>query len=106
MLCLVWTNDKDKRAAVTNAYNRVLFQTNAKGRAHHLKVVDNLFRFFENVTVGEYGALELMMKEWIETNVIDAQIIQVFFERFTKKIPDTTDNLGRCCQQFLILASA
>ena len=32
MLCLVWTGDKEKRAAVTKAYNRVLFQTDSEGR--------------------------------------------------------------------------
>lgn len=32
MLSLVWTGDKDKRNAVTKAYNQVLFQTDAEGR--------------------------------------------------------------------------
>lgn len=105
MLSLVWTGDKDKRNAVTNSYNKILFNTNATGRAHSLKVVDNLFNFFEIISTGEYGALELMMKEWMESGVVDANIVQVFFERFTLKLPDTSDELSRCCLQFLILAS-
>lgn len=105
LLSLVWTGDKEKRNAVTKAYNKILFQTDCEGRAHHLKVVENLFEFFTQISVAEYSAIEAMMKEWIETNVIDASIIQVFFERFTLKLTDTSDNLSRCCLQFLILAS-
>lgn len=105
MLSLVWTGDKEKRAAVTKAYNRVLFQTDADGRAHALKVVDNLCDFFEKISSGEYNAMEAMMKEWIEDSTIDANIIQVFFERFTQKLPNTSDNIARICLQFLILVS-
>ena len=32
MLHLVWSGDKEKREAVTNAYNRILFVTDAQGR--------------------------------------------------------------------------
>lgn len=105
MLSLIWTGDKDKRNAVTNAYNKILFQTNATGRAHSIKVVDNLYNFFQIISAGEYGAFEFMMTEWIESNVIDANIVQVFFERFTLKLNDSSENLSRCCLQFLILAS-
>lgn len=105
MLCLVWTGDKDKRNAVTKAYNKILFQTDCEGRAHSLRVVDNLFAFFKQISAGEYSAIEAMMKEWIESSIIDANIIQVFFERFTLKLPDTSNDFSRCCLQFLILAS-
>lgn len=32
MLSLIWTGEKEKRNAVTNAYNRILFQTDLEGR--------------------------------------------------------------------------
>lgn len=32
MLRLLWTSDKEKREAVTNAYHTVLFETDASGR--------------------------------------------------------------------------
>lgn len=105
MMCLIWTNDKEKRNAVTKAYHRILFQTDCEGRAHNLKVVENLMDFFTRITVAEYSAMEAMMKEWIESSAIDANIIQVFFERFTLKLPDTTHNMSRCCLHFLVLAS-
>lgn len=105
MLSLVWTEDKEKRAAVTKAYHRVLFETDVAGRGHSLKVVSNLFAFLEEITSGEYFALETLIKEWVEDNTIDANIIQVFFERFTLKLPSTTDNMARISLQFLIMVS-
>lgn len=105
MLSLVWTGDKEKRAAVTKAYHRVLFQTDFQGRAHSLKVVENLTTFLQETNGGEYYALETLTKEWVDDNTIDANIIQVFFERFTEKLPNTTPNMARIALQFLIMVS-
>lgn len=75
------------------------------GRAHHLKVVDNLYQFFQNVTTGEYIAFELMIKHWVISDDININIINVLFERFTLKLPDTSNNYARCCMDLLILVS-
>lgn len=74
-------------------------------RAHHLKVVDKLCHFLQNISTGEYTAYELMIKHWVNTKDIDAQIINVMFERFTMKLPNTTSNISRCCMELLILVS-
>lgn len=125
MLSLVWSSDKEKREAVTKAYIRVLFGTDESGRyvlivdarchkyvltnyfrSHALKVVDNLCNFFEHITIGQYAAVEVLMQEWIENEDINNQIILVMFERFTQKLPDTSNNMARLALQLLIMASA
>lgn len=105
MLWLVWSSDKEKREAVTKAYIRVLFGTDQTGRAHAVRVVDNLCNFFEHITLGQYAATEVLMKEWIDNNDVDAQIVQVLFERFSQKLPDTTENKSRLCLQLLIMSA-
>lgn len=104
-LNLLWTGDKDKRAAVTDAYNRILFQTDSDGRTHAIRVVNNLCTFFQQINTGEYFALETLIKEWLDNSTINAAIIQVFFERLTMKLPNTTDNMARICLQYLIMIS-
>lgn len=105
MLWLVWSSDKEKREAVTKAYIRVLFGTEQTGRAHAIRVVDNLCNFFEHITLGQFAATEVLMKEWIDNNDVDAHIVQVLFERFSQKLPDTSDNKSRLCLQLLIMSA-
>lgn len=105
MLSLVWTGEKEKRAAVTKAYHQILFQTDADGRVHALRVVDNLCAFFEKINEGEYHAMDTLVKEWIDDGTIDERIIQVFFERFTLKLEPTSSNVARICLQYLIMVS-
>lgn len=78
---------------------------NFSNRAHHLKVVDNLYNFLQHISTGEYTAFELMIKQWVLSNEIDINIINVLFERFTLKIKDTSSNFARCCMELLMLVS-
>ncbi|XP_063704070.1 condensin complex subunit 1 [Culicoides brevitarsis] len=104
MIFLVWS-DKEKREAVTSAYKKVLFTTDKIDRAHAAQVVENLSRFIENLTYGHYSAFEELMKEWVENEIIDNVMIQVMFERYTKKLPNTTENDSRLALQLLVLSS-
>ncbi|KAH8370062.1 hypothetical protein KR093_002055, partial [Drosophila rubida] len=105
MLNLVWSSDKEKRDAVSNAYRRVLFTTDMTGRAHAIKVVQNLSNFLSKIEYGHYTAMEMLMSEWVATENIDALIIQVLFERFTLKLEGTTKDESRLALQLLIMAS-
>lgn len=69
-------------------------------------MVENLTTFFADITTGHFAATEVLMSEWIQNNDIDAQIIQVMFEKFTNKFPDTSNNQSRMALQFLIMASS
>lgn len=105
MLYLVWSPDKEKRDAVTKAYKRVFFITDQQGRAHAVKVVQNLSKFFEDLTLGHYSALEVLMNDWVLIGDIDNIIIQVMWEVFTYKLENTTDNESRQALQLLVMAS-
>ncbi|KAH8386028.1 hypothetical protein KR200_008218 [Drosophila serrata] len=105
MLQLVWSSDKEKRDAVSNAYKRVLFTTDHTGRVHAIRVVQNLSKFLSEIEYGHYTAMESVMAEWIAAGDIDASVIQVLFERFTLKLEGTTAAESRLALQLLIMAS-
>uniref|UniRef100_A0A1I8MCN6 Condensin complex subunit 1 n=1 Tax=Musca domestica TaxID=7370 RepID=A0A1I8MCN6_MUSDO len=105
MLYLVWSSDKEKRDAVSDAYKKVLFTTDQTGRAHALRVVQNLSMFLEGIEYGHYTALECLVREWVNNEDIDANVVQVLFERFTLKLEGTTDNESRLALQLLIMCS-
>uniref|UniRef100_A0A1A9WR38 Condensin complex subunit 1 n=1 Tax=Glossina brevipalpis TaxID=37001 RepID=A0A1A9WR38_9MUSC len=105
MLYLVWSSDKEKRDAVSDAYKKVLFTTDQTGRAHALHVVQNLSRFLGSLEYGHYTAMECLVKEWVHNEDIDSLIIQVLFERFTLKLEGTTEDESRLALQLLIMCS-
>lgn len=74
-------------------------------RAHAVKVVDNLCAFLTRIDARQVEAFGVLMKEWIEMGNIDAAIITVLFERFTKKLENTTDSQARLCLFILVMAS-
>lgn len=74
-------------------------------RAHSVKVVDNLCAFLARIDAGQVEAFSVLMKEWIEMGNIDAAIITVLFERFTKKLENTTENQAHLCLLILVMAS-
>ncbi|XP_031627006.1 condensin complex subunit 1-like [Contarinia nasturtii] len=98
--------EKDEKSeAVMRAYHQILFGTDATDRMHHVKVVDNLCKFLECISIDEYTAFELMIKKWCATEDINVNTINVLFERFTLKLPETSANAARCCMELLILVS-
>ncbi|XP_055296680.1 condensin complex subunit 1-like [Sitodiplosis mosellana] len=110
MLRLLYTHtgqDKnDKVEAVLKAYHSILFGTDATGRTHSHKVVDNLCEFLQHISTGEYTAFGLMIKHWVLSDDINVNIVNVLFERFTLKQPETSSNSARCCMELLILISS
>lgn len=70
-----------------------------------MKVVDNLFNFLQHISTGEYTAFELMINQWVHSDQIDINIINVLFERFTLKLQNTSAEQARACMELLILVS-
>lgn len=106
MIYLVWSPDKEKREAVVNAYKKILFTTDLKdSRAHAAKVVENLSRFMEQLTQGQKLAFEVLVTEWVKEESIDHNMIQVMFERFSMKLPGTSENDARLALQLLVLTT-
>ncbi|KAL5282585.1 NCAPD2 family protein [Megaselia abdita] len=106
MLYLVWSTEKEKSEAVGNAYKKVLFSTDLSGRAHAIKVIQNLCSFLVDLETGHYIAFEDLISEWVKNEDIDSMMIQVLFEMFTKKLPGSTNNDSRLALQLLIIASS
>ncbi|XP_017151506.1 condensin complex subunit 1 [Drosophila miranda] len=105
MLMLVWSSDKEKRDAVSEAYRRVLFTTELQARAHAIRVVQNLSKFLGEIDYGHYLSLETLVAEWVNVGQIDALVIQVLFERFTLKLEGTTSTEALLALELLIMAS-
>ncbi|XP_055539807.1 condensin complex subunit 1 isoform X2 [Wyeomyia smithii] len=106
MLYLVWDSDADKRNSVVAAYKRVLLEVDLEGRAKHVKTVRNLCEFMVTLNAGHYAAMEVLIREWVEGGDIDAQMIQVMFEMYTKKLDTITDDESRQALQLLVMVSS
>lgn len=105
LLYLVWSVSKDKRGPVRDAYKQVLFTTDLQGRAHAVKATFNLMRFIENLTFSQFVAFEELAKEFVESEDIDNQMIQVMFEIYTKKLDNVTNNDSRLALKLLVICS-
>nr|CAD7196369.1 unnamed protein product [Timema douglasi] len=60
-----------------------------------LMVVKNLSDLLITLTIGQKDALEQLMKQWVKAGSIDLLCIQVMWERFAMKLPDTTETDSR-----------
>lgn len=67
--------------------------------------MDNLCTFLARIDAGQVEAFAVLMKEWIDMGDIDAAIITVLFERFSKKLENTTESQARLCLMILVMAS-
>lgn len=106
MLYLVWSTEKEKSEAVGNAYKKVLFSTDLSGRAHAIKVIQNISNFLVDLETGHYIAFEDLLSEWVKNEDIDSMMIQVLFEIFTKKLLGSSNNDSRLALQILVIASS
>lgn len=75
-------------------------------RAHSVKAVNNLMRFIEGLTCSHYIAFEELVKEFVLSEDIDTNMIQVMFEIFTKKLENISNNDSRLALQLLIICSS
>jgi condensin complex subunit 1 len=105
LLYLVWSVSKEKRGPVRDAYKIVLFSTDHHGRAHAVKAVYNLLRFIENLTFSQFVAFEELVKEFIHSEDIDNNMVQVMFEIYTKKLENVNNNDSRLALQLLVICS-
>jgi condensin complex subunit 1 len=62
-------------------------------------------RFIENLTFSQFVAFEELVKDFVESEDIDQNMIQVMFEIYTKKLDNVTDNDSRLALQLLVICS-
>lgn len=62
-------------------------------------------RFIENLTYSQFVAFEELVKEFVLSEDIDNNMIQVMFEIYTKKLENVTNNDSRLALQLLVICS-
>jgi condensin complex subunit 1 len=63
-------------------------------------------KFIEGLTFSHYIAFEELLREYVSSDDIDNNMIQVMFEIYTKKLENVTDNDARLALQLLIICSS
>lgn len=106
MFNLVWTKENAIKDAVVNAYRHLYFKTEGTNpRTEAMKVAQNLVGFLKNATISEVACIEELVKEFVKSGDINAHVIKVLWEKFTKKLPDTTDEESHSCLVLLSMAA-
>lgn len=92
MLMLVWSKEQEVKAAVVEAYRRLYINSdNHNERTQALQIVENLSSLIVGATMGERTSLEEIVSQFVSSGDITKQCITLLWERFTKTLPDTTD---------------
>lgn len=91
MLPLIWSKEAALRDAVVNSY-RTIYLTASSGssRGKAVDVADKLSSLVEMATTSELLSLERLVAEFSKSGDISQKVIQVLWERFAMKLPDTT----------------
>jgi len=99
MLGLIFCSEKSVRDALKKAYIRIYMDSsiynNLSLRHKALMVAKRLTILVQDATVGEIASLEELLSQLMQENKIESKLIQVLWERFTKTIPNTTDEESR-----------
>lgn len=111
MLGLIFCSEKSVRDALKKAYLRIYMESpiynNLSLRHKAIMVAKRLTILVRDATVGEVASLEELLSQLMQENKIESKLIQVLWERFTKTIPNTTDEESRIAIHLIaMLASA
>lgn len=97
MLLLVWSPETSVKDAVAASYRHLYLDiaTHAAGRIRAAEIVKNLCHLLKTLDENQQAALELLVREWVKNNEMDKDCVQVLWERFSMKLPDTTEDDSR-----------
>lgn len=105
MIVLVFSRDKSVKDAVIAAYKKLYIEPvqteNMSSRNRAMSVVNSLIELVHGATVGEMISLEELLKELMTSNDIDDQHTRILFEKYSQKIPGTTDVESRISIQLI-----
>ncbi|XP_063220920.1 condensin complex subunit 1 [Bacillus rossius redtenbacheri] len=92
MLPLVWSQEQSIREALQEAYVRIYFATEETSpRARAVTIVKNLCGLVVTLTLGQRDSLEELIRLWVRAGTIDKSCIQVMWEKFSMKLPGTSE---------------
>nr|XP_018906825.1 PREDICTED: condensin complex subunit 1 [Bemisia tabaci] len=107
MLALVHSKEQGIKEAVTKAYKTLYLDTPAENpRTKAVEIVRKLSDLLRSVTVEQQFALEEFIKEWVKDRSLDKNCIMVMWERFSKKLEDTSDDDSRAALALLTMAAS
>ncbi|XP_042208169.1 condensin complex subunit 1-like [Homarus americanus] len=93
MLALVWSKEPSIKSAVVEAYQRLYINIEAANeRAQALQIVKNLSSLITGATLGERTSMEEIISQFVNSGDITKECVTLLWERFTKTLPDTTDD--------------
>ncbi|KAK3602734.1 hypothetical protein CHS0354_017179 [Potamilus streckersoni] len=106
MLLLVSSKEPGIKEAVVAAYRRLyLSPEGGNERSRALTVVKSLSCLIDDATLGELTALEGLIVELVKSGEISSTIIQMLWERFTMKVPNTTEGNSRAAVVLLAMVA-
>ncbi|XP_022241936.1 condensin complex subunit 1-like [Limulus polyphemus] len=93
MLLLVWSKETAVKDAVVSAYRRLyLCPEGGNTRAKAVAVVQNLTALVQTCNLGERTSLEHLLEEFMKSGDLSSTVIQVLWERFSKRGPSVTSH--------------
>lgn len=99
MLGLIFSSEKSVRDALKKAYLRIYMESsvynNLTLKHKAILIAKRLTILVQDAKVGEIASLEELLSQLMAENKIDSKLIQVLWERFTKTIPNTTQEESR-----------
>lgn len=106
MLPLIWSRESGIKDAVVGAYKRLyLNPSDTNQRSKALTVVKNLSALIHGATIGDLTSLEGLIVEFVKSEELDSTVIQMLWERFTMKVPNTTPEDSRAALLLLSMAA-
>ncbi|XP_071146803.1 condensin complex subunit 1-like [Mytilus edulis] len=106
MLPLIWSRESGIKEAVVGAYKRLyLSPADSNQRSKSLTIVKNLSALVDGATMGDLTSLEGLIVEFVKSEELDQSVIQMLWERFTMKVPNTTQQDSRAALMLLSMAA-
>ncbi|KAL4220856.1 meiotic chromosome condensation [Mactra antiquata] len=106
MLPLIWSKEANIKDAVVTAYKRLYLNPpgrNARSKAQ--AIVNNLSALTVGATLCDLTSLEGLIAELMKSGELEQSVKQMLWERFTMKIPGTTEEQSRAAVQLISMAA-
>ncbi|XP_015587406.1 condensin complex subunit 1 [Cephus cinctus] len=104
----VFSRDQSVQDNVANVYKELYLGTNQQyqsGRQRGLASVKALIRFVMDLEPGQSPALTQLIVSWCNSKDLDADALQVMWEKFSMKLPDTTPEESRAALVLITMAA-
>ncbi|CAL4065931.1 unnamed protein product, partial [Meganyctiphanes norvegica] len=106
MLSLVWSKEQNIKDAVVEAYQRLYINVDAPNdRVRSQHIVRNLSALITGATLGERTSMEEIVAQFVNTGDINKNCVTLLWERFTKAIPETSDDDARSALVLLAMCA-